>query len=115
MIPRSVLLTLLFVSLPTWTQTPSESDQFSSQRVALSKTLEQPLRTQLLKKGYTPRNAAIAADNLLNKYARCLADVPRTHLGSDPEVIFFQLGEAKVSAYKSPCLAGFLSDVDGIP
>ena len=115
MILRSVLLIIFCVSLSTWAQTPSESDEFSIQRDALSETLEQPLRTHLLKKGYTPRNAAIAANNLLDMYARCLANVPRTDLDADPEVTFFRLAEAKVSAYKSRCLAGFLNDVAGIP
>ena len=103
------------MSLPTWAQTPSYSDEFAIQRDALSKTLEQPLRTHLLKKRYTPRNAAIAANSLLDMYARCLANTPHTGLDSDPEVTNFRLGEAKVSAYKSPCLTEFLNDVAGIP
>ena len=98
-----------------WAQTSSDSDGLAIQRDALSKTLEQPLRTHLLKKGYTPRNAAIAADSLLDMYAQCLANKPQTNLDSEPEVTYFRLGESKVSAYKSPCLTEFLNDVASIP
>ena len=103
------------MSLPAWAQVPSNSDELAIQRHVLSKTLEQQLRTHLLKKGYTPRNAAIAADSLLDAYALCLANIPRADSGSEPEVTSFRLGEAKVSAYKSPCLTDFLGDVAGIP
>jgi len=115
MILHSVLLVFLCMSLPTWAQTPSDSDEFAIQRDTLSKTLEQPLRTFLLKKGYTPRNAAIAASSMLDMYARCIAESPRTDADSEPEVTSFRLGEANVSAYKSPCLTQFLNDVAGIP
>ena len=115
MVSRSVTFVFLCMSLSTSAQVSGESDVFSIQRDALSQTLEQPLRTHLLKKGYTPRNAAIAANNLLDMYARCLANAPHTDLGSDPEVALFQLGETKVSAYKSLCLTEFLNDVASIP
>jgi len=115
MILRAVLLVFLYMSLPAWAQTPRDSEELEIQRDALSKTLEHPLRTHLLKKAYTPRNAAIAADSLLDVYAKCLADQPQTDLDSEPDVTFFRLGEEKVSAYKSPCLTAFLNDVAGIP
>ncbi len=103
------------MSLPTWAQTPSDSEEFTIQRDALSNTLEQPLRTFLLKRGYTPRNAAIAASSLLDMYARCLAESTHIDPDSEPEVTTFRLGEAIVSAYKSRCLTEFQNDVAGIP
>ena len=103
------------MSFQTWAQSPSDPDEFAIQRDALSKTLEQPLRTHLLKKGYTPRNAATAADSLLDMYARCLAELPRSDSESEPEVTLFRLGEADVAAYKSPCLTQFRNDIAGIP
>jgi hypothetical protein len=115
MVLRSVLFVFLCMSLSAWANTPSDSDELAIQRDALSKALEQPLRTHLLKKGYTPRNAAIAADRLLDTYAQCLANTPHTDFAAEPEVTNFLLGEANVSAYKSPCLADFLNDVAGIP
>ena len=103
------------MSLPAWAQESSFSDDFAIQRGALSETLEQPLRTHLLKRGYTPRNAAIATNNMLDLYARCLASAPRTDLKAEPEVTSFRLGESVASAYKSPCLTEFLDDVAGMP
>ena len=101
--------------LPAWTQASSGSDDLAIQRDALSKTLEQPLRTHLLQKGYTPRNAEIATNSLLDKYARCVASTPRTDLSPEPEVTHFRLGATVVSAYESSCLNEFLNDVAGIP
>ena len=103
------------MSLSTWAQTPSDSEELAIQRDALSKSLEQPLRAFLLKKGYTPRNAAIAASSLLDVYARCLAESTHTDSDLEPEVKVFRLGEADFSAYKSPCLSQFLDDLAGIP
>ena len=103
------------MSLLAWTQTSSGSDELEIQRDALSKTLEQPLRTHLLRKGLTPRNAAIAVNSLLDMYAQCLASTPRTDQSSEPDVTSFRLGDAVVSAYKSPCLTDFLNDVAAIP
>ena len=103
------------MSLPTWAQAASDSNELAIQREALSKTLEQTLRTFLLKKGYTPRNAAIAAGSLLDTYAGCLAESPRANAGSEPEVTVFRLAETVVSAYKSPCLTQFVIDVANIP
>ena len=101
--------------LPAWADTRSDSNELAVQREAISRTLEQPLRTHLLKKGYTPRNAAIAGDTLLDAYARCLANTPHADVDSEPEVTCFRLGEATVSAYKSSCLTNSLDDVAAIP
>ena len=115
MILRSLLLVLLCAPPPAWAQTPSDSDEPAIQRDTLLKTLEQPLRTFLLKKGYTPRNAAKATSSLLDRYAQCLAESPHPDPDSETEVASFWLGDAAVSAYKSPCLTEFLNEVAGMP
>ena len=102
------------MSLLTWMNTSIGSDDLATQRDALSQAFEEPLRAHLLKKGYTPRNAAIATDSLLDTYAQCLADTPRTDLSAEPDVTSFRLGDAVVSAYKSPCLNEFIRDVAGL-
>lgn len=114
MILRPTLSAFLFVSLSTWAQVPGESDELSIQRDSLSSTLEQPLRTHLLRNGLTPRNATIAASNLIDSYARCLASTPPTDSPTEPELTFFRIGDASVAAYKSPCLNEFLADIAGI-
>lgn len=103
------------MSLLAWMNTSSGSDDLATQRDALSKAFEEPLRAHLLKQGYTPRNAAIATNSLLDTYARCLADTHRTDLSAEPDVTSFQLGDAVVSAYKSPCLSEFIKGVAGLP
>ena len=95
-------------------QVSSELDDFAIQRNALSRTLEEPLRTHLLKNGYTPRNAAIAANSLLDTYAQCLANTENSDEKSEPEITTVRLGEVVVAAYESPCLAEFLNNVAGI-
>lgn len=115
MVLRSVLPVFACMSLLAWMQTSSGSDDLTIQREALSEAFEQPLRTQLLKKGYTPRNATIAANSLLDMYARCLASTQSTDLSTEPEVTNIRIGDAVIAAYKSPCLTKFLNDVAGIP
>ena len=115
MILRPVLFVFLCMSPPAWTQTVNDANDLAIQRDALSKTLEEPLRTYLLKRGYTPRNAAIAASSLLDIYAQCLVSTPRSDFSSEPEATSFGLGDAVVSAYKSPCLTDFLDDVADVP
>ena len=115
MILRSFLLVFLCAPQPAWAQTPSDSEELTIQRDAFLKTLEQPLRTFLMKKGYTPRNAARATSSLLDRYAQCLAESPHPDPDSETEVMSFWLGNAAVSAYKSPCLTEFLNEVAGMP
>ena len=115
MILRFVLFVFMRMSLLTRMNTSSGSDDLTTQRDALSKAFEEPLRVHLLMKGYTPRNAAIATNSLLDTYAQCLADTPRTDLSAEPDVMSFWLGDAVVSAYKSPCVSEFIKDVGGLP
>ena len=115
MILRHVLSVSLCMSLLAWMQTSNGSDDLAIQVDAFSEVLEQPLRTHLVKKGYTPRNAAIAADSLLDTYAHCLAGTARTDMDSEPEATSFRLGDSVVLAYKSLCLTDFLDDVAGLP
>ncbi len=91
------------------------SDDLKIQREALSEAFEQTLRTQLLKKGYTHRNAAIAANGLIDMYAHCLVSKQNETLNSEPEVTAVRLGDAVVVAYKSPCLTEFLNNFAGLP
>ena len=114
MIIRSVLL--VFSSVLLWgSMHASGSDELATQREVLAASLEQPLREQLVKHGYTPRNAAMAASSLLDAYAQCLANTQSTDTDSEPEVTTIRLGGTVVSAYKSHCLTKFLNGVAGLP
>ena len=115
MILRSVLLVFACMSLLAWMQASVGSDDLKIQREALSEALEQTLLTQLLKKGYTPRNAAIAANGLIDMYAHCLVSKQNETLNSEPEVTAGWLGDEVVVAYKSPCLTEFLNNFAGLP
>lgn len=115
MISRSVLLILACMSLLVWMQASVGSDELKTQREALTEAFDETLRTQLLKKGYTPRNAATAANGLIDMYARCLASKENGTLHSEPEVTAVQLGGAVVFAYKSPCLKEFLNNFADLP
>ena len=85
------------------------------QREALADSLEQPLRAELVKNGYSPRNAAIAANSLLDMYAQCLASTQKTNMESESEVTHVRLGDLTVAVYKSDCLTEFLNTVADIP
>jgi len=91
------------------------SDDLTIQREALSEAFEQTLHTQLLKKGYTPRNAAITTNGLIDMYSHCLVGKQNENLNSEPEVKAVRLGDAVVFAYKSPCLKEFLNNFAGLP
>jgi hypothetical protein len=114
MIWRSVLLVFSSMSLLAWMHA-NGSDVLTVQREALAESLELPLRAQLVKNGYTPRNAAMAASSLLDKYAQCLATTQSTDMDSEPEVSTVRLGDAVVTAYKSHCLTKFLDTVAHLP
>lgn len=110
MVSRAVFLVFLSATLLAWMHA-NGSDDLAIQREALAESLEMPLRTHLLKKGYTPRNAATAASSLLDKYAQCLASSQNTDMDTEPEVTTVRLGDAVIAVYESQCLTTFLDTV----
>lgn len=111
---RSTLLVFSCVSLLAWTHAIG-SDELAIQREALAESLEQPLRAELVKNGYTPRNAATAARSLLDMYAQCLASTQNTNKDSESEVTNIRLGDLTIAVYESGCLTEFLNNVAGLP
>ncbi len=114
MILRAAVLAFSCMSLLAWTHA-NGNDELVAQREALGESLEQPLRAELVKNGYSPRNAAIAADSLLDLYAECLASAESTNTDSEPEVTYFPLGDELVAVYKSDCLTKFQNDLAELP
>jgi hypothetical protein len=115
MIRGSAFLTLLCMPLLSWMESSAGTDDFAVQQDALIDTFEQPLRMELLKKGYTPRNAAIASGSLLDEFARCLVKENSANAGSESQITTIRLGGAVIVTYESPCLAEFMSNVASLP
>lgn len=115
MILRSAFLVFACLSFLPWMQASVGSDDLKIQREAISEAFGQTLLTQLLRKGYTARNAAIAANGLIDVYAHCLVSKQNETLNSEPEVAAVRLGDAVVVAYKSPCLREFLDNFVSLP
>ena len=95
----------------TAAQSARGSDDFSAQREVLNETLGYPLRTLLLHKGYTPRNADVAASNLLDLYAQCLVTEQDVDSDAEPELTTIRMGDAVIAVYRSPCLTEFLDNI----
>lgn len=115
MIRGTAFLALLCMSLLSWMETSSGSDDPADQKKVLIVAFERPLRVELLKKGYTPRNAAIASGSLLDEFARCLVSEQNANSSSESHTTTVRLGEAVIVTYESPCLTEFLSNVASLP
>lgn len=112
-------VSLAFLLMPLfllWLQDSRGADDLDSQdETLILDSFELPLRNELLRKGYTPRNAAIAAQHLLDDLVKCWTNEQNTLSHSKPRTIVVQLGGATIVTYESPCLTEFLSNVRSLP
>ena len=81
---------------------------------ALRSSFEKPLQLELLKSGLTPRNAEVAAQNMLDSLIKCWNSDRNTTSSSEQETMIVRLGGQTIVTYKTPCMSEFLADVSGV-
>lgn len=81
---------------------------------ALRSSFEKPLQLELLKSGLSPRNAEVAAQNMLDSLIKCWNSGRNTTRSSEQETMTARLGGQTIVTYKTPCMSEFLADVSGI-
>jgi hypothetical protein len=115
---HSVLLTLICVALflsGVRVSRSADADQVPDQAGLIVASFEEPLRAELLKRGYSPRNAAVASRNLVERFAECWRSSSNKLPSSEQRAVVVQLGGKTIVTYESPCLSEFLSDVESLP
>lgn len=112
---RSVLPIVACLFLLAWSHASVSSEEVKKQRKVLSDAFGQTLREQLVKKGYTPRNAEAAASGLIDRYAHCLVNQQAEESSDEAEVTSVRLGDAVILAYRTNCLTEFLDDFADLP
>ncbi len=113
---NSGLLTVRSATDGKWRNISLRADELDYQQDALIlNSFEQPLRSELLMKGYTPRNAAIASQHLLEEFIRCWKSDRNAEPHSEPSTVVTQLGGKSIVTYQSPCLTEFLGNVESLP
>ena len=86
----------------------------SQQDELIMDSFEQPLLSELLEKGYTPRNAAIASQHLLEEFVRCWKSDRNVESHSERSTVVVELGGRKIVTYESPCLTEFIGNVESL-
>lgn len=93
----------------------ADTGQSPDETTLIVDSFEEPLRIELLKKGYSPRNAAVTSQNLVRAFAECWISDRNKTSGSEQETVVVQLGGQTIVTYESPCLTEFLGDIEGLP
>ncbi len=94
--------------------TDSEREAHSQNASMLRESFGRPLQVELLRSGLTPKNAEIAAQNLLNSLIECWNSDRNEVTTAELEVTTVPLGGQTIATYKTPCMNEFLADVDDV-
>jgi len=111
---RAIPAYFMGLILATLSFTAAQADD-ASQDALIMDSFEQPLLSELLKRGYTPRNAAIATQHLLEEFIRCWTSDRNAESHSEQSIVTVQLGGQRIVTYQSPCLSEFIGNVDSLP
>ena len=116
MSPRLILLFSVLCSptLAADEATDDESEALYQNASILRDTFEMPLQIELLNSGLTPRNAEIAARNMLGSLIECWNSDRNKMAVAEREVVSVRLGGHTIATYKTPCMDEFLADVEKI-
>jgi len=103
---RSFIIALSVVLLldPLLAQSDESEDALNRDLTILRQTFEEPLRAELLHRGLTARNAAMASQHMLDKLAECWASDRNAQAESDPGTMVIRLGGKAIVTYSSPCI-----------
>ena len=111
----SVFLRLVVLTLSLlWLTDSTGADDPDVQKEALS-AFAQPLLAELLRKGYSPRNAELATQHLLDDLARCWNSDRNISSTAEPKTVVVRLGGETIVTNDSVCLSEFLGIVEELP
>jgi len=99
-----IALTVALFLDPLLAQSDEINDALSRDLTILRQTFEEPLRVELLHRGLTPRNAAVASEHMLDKLAECWSSDRNSSDESDAETVIVRLGGKVIVTYASPCI-----------
>ena len=106
------LFPLFFV--PESGNADTETDVSETEVQVLRTSFEEPLQRELLRKGFSPRNAGIATQNILDNLVECWASDRNSVAGEEQETILVRLGGRVILTYPSPCIDDLLSTVSEV-
>ncbi len=99
-----IVLTVALFLDPLSAQSDDTNDALSRDLTILRQTFEEPVRVELLHRGLTPRNAAVASQYVLDKLAECWISDRNLLAISDAKVTAVRLGGKAIITYASPCI-----------
>lgn len=70
----------------------------------LRESFEELIQVELLYRGLTPGNAAVASEYVLDKLAECWTSDRNLPTGSNTETMIVRLGGKAILTYSSPCI-----------
>ena len=109
-----ITLIIVLVSFPSTEGADDSVDALERDKSILRTTFKEPLQVELLKKGLTPRNAAIASQHVLDNLIECWTSERNVPAGTEERTIVVQLGGKAIVTHASPCIDDFLQTVGEI-
>ena len=99
-----IVLTVALFLDPLSAQSDDSNDALSRDLTILRQTFEEPMRVELLHRGLTPRNAAVASQYVLDKLAECWISDRNLPAESGAELTTVRIGGTVIVTYASPCI-----------
>ncbi len=112
MIVASIIIILSFASSES---ADNSIDVSEPEESILRTSFREPLQRELLRKGLSPRNAAIATQNIMDKLVNCWKSDRNTVTSQEQQTIVVRLGGRAIVTYPSPCIDDLLATVSEIP
>ena len=109
-----VFWTLCFSTAQAGETTDSEIEARDQNATILRDTFQKPLQLELLKSGWTPRNAETAARNMVSSLIECWNSDRNESSSAERETLTMRLGGQTIVSYKTPCMSEFLADVNAV-
>lgn len=107
-----VKLLAVIVIYPSIGVADNTDEAIKQDEMLLRSSFEEPLRTELLSIGLTPRNAAIAAQHILDGLVECRKSERNISDSSEGRTIIIRLGGNAIATHATPCMDEFLERVD---
>ena len=99
-----IALTVALFLHPLSAQSDEPNDALSRDLTILRQTFEEPVRVELLHRGLTPRNAAVATQYVLDKLAECWISDRNLPAESGADITTVRIGDTVIVTYASPCI-----------
>ena len=92
----------------------TEDNLSAAEAEVLRTSFERPLQKELLGRGFSPRNADIATQNILENLVECWASDRNRIANEEQQTIVVRLGGSVITTYPSPCIDDLLATVSDV-